>query len=156
ASRAKSLPSLSKTRLAWGGRWSCSASTGGQPRAIRMTQTDASANRAAAHQAPMRTPFGRGRSRILTWPGTTGRPLFLPNHMAGQSFRPERGIHKVLPMRIERLEDGGRCELRLRGELRLSNTHEVFERALAEDCARVVLDFSGCEVEDRALSALAE
>ena len=59
-------------------------------------------------------------------------------------------------MRIERFEDGGCCELRLRGELRLSNAREVLERALAEDCARVVLDFSGCEVEDRALSALAE
>ena len=59
-------------------------------------------------------------------------------------------------MRIDRFEDGGRCELRLRGELRLSNAREVFERALAEDCSRVVLDFSGCEVEDRALSALAE
>jgi STAS domain-containing protein len=59
-------------------------------------------------------------------------------------------------MRIDRFENGGSCELRLRGELRLSDARELFERALAEDCNRVVLDFSGCEVEDRALSALAD
>jgi len=59
-------------------------------------------------------------------------------------------------MGIDRFENGGHCELRLRGELRLSDARELFERALAEDCNRVVLDFSGCEVEDRALSALAE
>jgi anti-anti-sigma regulatory factor len=59
-------------------------------------------------------------------------------------------------MRIDRFEDGGHCELRLRGELRLGNARELVERALAEDCDRVVLDFTGCEVEDRALSALAD
>ena len=59
-------------------------------------------------------------------------------------------------MRIDRFEDGGQCELRLQGELRLGNAREVFERALSEDSRRVVLDFSACEVEDRALSALAE
>ena len=59
-------------------------------------------------------------------------------------------------MRIDRFENEGLCELRLRGELRLGNAREVFERALAEDCSRVVLDFSACEVEDRALSALAD
>ncbi|HYS10979.1 MAG TPA: hypothetical protein VEP66_19730 [Myxococcales bacterium] len=59
-------------------------------------------------------------------------------------------------MRIDRFEDGDRCELRPRGELRLGDARELFERALAEDCSRVVLDFSGCEVEDRALSALAD
>ncbi len=59
-------------------------------------------------------------------------------------------------MRIDRFENEGRCELLLRGELRLGDAREVFERALAEDCTRVVLDFSGCEVEDRALSALAD
>jgi hypothetical protein len=59
-------------------------------------------------------------------------------------------------MRIDRFEDEGLCELRLKGELRLSDAREVFERALAEDCTRVILDFSGCEVEDRALWALAD
>jgi hypothetical protein len=59
-------------------------------------------------------------------------------------------------MRIDRFENEDRCELLLRGELRLGDTREVFERALAEDCNRVILDFSGCEVEDRALSALAD
>ncbi|HET7784770.1 MAG TPA: hypothetical protein VFL36_02265 [Myxococcales bacterium] len=46
--------------------------------------------------------------------------------------------------------------LRPRGELRLEATRELFERATQEDSDRVVLDFSACEVEDRALSALAE
>jgi anti-anti-sigma regulatory factor len=59
-------------------------------------------------------------------------------------------------MRTERFENEGQCELRVRGELRLNDARELFERALAEDCSRVVLDFSGCEVEDRVLSALAE
>jgi len=59
-------------------------------------------------------------------------------------------------MRIDRFENDGECELRLRGELCLSSAREVFERALAEDCSRVVIDFSACEVEDRALSALAD
>jgi anti-anti-sigma regulatory factor len=59
-------------------------------------------------------------------------------------------------MRIERFEDGERCELRIRGDLQLGEARELLERVLQEDCARVVLDFSGCEVEDRALSALAE
>ena len=59
-------------------------------------------------------------------------------------------------MRIERLENEGRCELWLRGELRLDDARVLFERVLLEDCTRVVLDFSGCEVEDRALSALAD
>jgi len=59
-------------------------------------------------------------------------------------------------MRIERFENGGVCELRLRGELRLADARQVVERTLLEDCNRIVLDFSGCEVEDRALSALAD
>ena len=59
-------------------------------------------------------------------------------------------------MHIDRFANEEQCELRLRGELCLGNAREVFERALAEDCSRVVLDFSACEVEDRALSALAE
>ena len=57
---------------------------------------------------------------------------------------------------IDRFENEGRCELLFQGELRLDDAREVFERAQAEDCSRVVLDFSGCEVEDRALSALAD
>ena len=59
-------------------------------------------------------------------------------------------------MHIERLENEGRCELLLRGELRLDDARALFEQVLAEDCTGVVLDFSGCEVEDRALSALAD
>jgi hypothetical protein len=59
-------------------------------------------------------------------------------------------------MRIERFEDEGVYEVRVRGELPLGGARELLERVLEEDCGRVVLDFSGCEVEDRALSALAE
>jgi hypothetical protein len=59
-------------------------------------------------------------------------------------------------MRIDRFEDGGRCDLRIHGELQLGDARELLERVLQEDCNRVVLDFSACEVEDRALSALAE
>jgi hypothetical protein len=59
-------------------------------------------------------------------------------------------------MRIDRFQNEGQCELRVTGALRLNDAREVFERALAEDCTRVVLDFSGCEVEDRVLSALAD
>jgi hypothetical protein len=59
-------------------------------------------------------------------------------------------------MRIDRFEDSGRCELRVQGDLRLDGARELFERAIREDCERVVLDFTGCEVEDRALSSLAE
>ncbi len=70
------------------------------------------------------------------------------------------GVHLLLIrddcVTLDRFEDEGRCELLLRGELRLDDAREVFERAQAEDCSRVVLDFSGCEVEDRALSALAD
>ena len=59
-------------------------------------------------------------------------------------------------MRIERIANESECLLRLRGELSLETTRELFERAMQEDSDRVVLDFSACEVEDRALSALAE
>ena len=59
-------------------------------------------------------------------------------------------------MRIERIANARECELRPRGELRLEDTRELFERAVREDGDHVVLDFSACEVEDRALSALAE
>jgi hypothetical protein len=59
-------------------------------------------------------------------------------------------------MRIDRFEDEGRCEFRVHGELQLGAARELLERVLQEDCSRVVVDFSDCEVEDRALSALAE
>ena len=59
-------------------------------------------------------------------------------------------------LNVERIESGGRCVLRVRGELRLDGARELFERALNEDCSRVILDFMSCEVEDRALSLLAE
>jgi hypothetical protein len=59
-------------------------------------------------------------------------------------------------MRIDRFEEEGRCELKVSGELHLGGARELLERVLQEDCDRVVLDFSACEVEDRALSTLAE
>ena len=59
-------------------------------------------------------------------------------------------------LNVERTEDSGRCILRVRGELRLSGARELFERAVQEDCERLLLDFTSCEVEDRALSSLAE
>jgi hypothetical protein len=59
-------------------------------------------------------------------------------------------------MRIDRFEDEGRCELKVHGELHLDGARELLERVLQEDCSRVVLDFSACELEDRALSALAD
>ena len=59
-------------------------------------------------------------------------------------------------MRIDRFEDDGRCELKVHGELHLDDARELLERVLQEDCSRVVLDFSACEVEDRALSTLAD
>lgn len=59
-------------------------------------------------------------------------------------------------LNIDRTEEPGRCILRMVGDLRLSGARQLFERALQEDCERLVLDFSACEVEDRALSALAE
>ena len=59
-------------------------------------------------------------------------------------------------MRIDRIDTPDQCELRLRGELQLSDARELLERALSEDRDHLVLDFSGCEVEDRALSTLAD
>jgi anti-anti-sigma regulatory factor len=87
---------------------------------------------------------------------TNGLALFLPKRIVRGSFRPDPGIDKVSSMRVDRIQNGGHCELRLHGELRLEDARELFERALAEDSSRIVLDFSGCEVEDRALSTLAE
>lgn len=57
---------------------------------------------------------------------------------------------------IDRTEEAGRCVLRVKGEVRLEGARELFERAAQEDCEKVVLDFTSCEIEDRALSALAE
>ena len=59
-------------------------------------------------------------------------------------------------MQIERMEDGDRCTLQIGGRVELSSARELFERVLQEDCSKVVLDFSACEVEDRALDQLAE
>ena len=59
-------------------------------------------------------------------------------------------------MQIERMEDGGNCTLQIGGQVELSGARELFERVLQEDCSKVVLDFSACEVEDRALDQLAE
>jgi len=56
----------------------------------------------------------------------------------------------------DRFEDEGRCELKVHGELHLDDARELLERVLHEDCNRVVLDFCACDVEDRALSALAD
>ncbi len=57
---------------------------------------------------------------------------------------------------IDRIEEAGRCMLRVTGEVHLDGARELFERAAREDCARVVIDFTACHIEDRALSALAE
>ena len=57
---------------------------------------------------------------------------------------------------IDRIEEAGRCVLRIRGEIRLDGARELFERAVREDCERVVIDFTACDIEDRALSALAD
>jgi hypothetical protein len=46
--------------------------------------------------------------------------------------------------------------LEIEGRVEPSAARELFERVAAEDCARVVLDFSSGEVEDRALDQLAE
>jgi hypothetical protein len=59
-------------------------------------------------------------------------------------------------MQIERVEDGDQCTLQIGGQVELSSARELFERVLQESCAKVVLDFSACEVEDRALDQLAE
>lgn len=59
-------------------------------------------------------------------------------------------------LKIERIEDAGHCTLHIAGEVKLASARELFERVLQEDCSRMVLDFSGCEVEDRALDQLAE
>ena len=59
-------------------------------------------------------------------------------------------------LNVDRIEEPGRCVLRVRGVVHLSGARELFERALREDCGRLVLDFTASEVEDRALSALAE
>lgn len=54
------------------------------------------------------------------------------------------------------MEDGDHCTLQIGGQVELSSARELFERVLQEDCSNVVLDFSACEVEDRALDQLAE
>ena len=59
-------------------------------------------------------------------------------------------------MQIERMEDGDNCTLQIGGRVELSSARELFERVLQEDCSKVVLDFSACEAEDRALDQLAE
>src|SRR5882672_3369286 len=84
ARRASSLPSRSNTRLACGGRWSWSASTGGHPKATATTPMASSAKNAAAHHAAMRTPFGGIRGQTIL-PRTTGRGLFLPKSMLGRA-----------------------------------------------------------------------
>jgi hypothetical protein len=59
-------------------------------------------------------------------------------------------------LKIQRIEDGEHCTLRIGGHVHLSGARELFERVLQEDATRVVLEFSNCEVEDRALDQLAE
>jgi len=54
------------------------------------------------------------------------------------------------------MEDGDNCTLQIGGHVEPSSARELFERVLREDCSKVVLDFSACEVEDRALDQLAE
>jgi hypothetical protein len=57
---------------------------------------------------------------------------------------------------IDRIDETGRCVLRVSGEVGLAGARDLFERAAQEDCERVILDFSSCTVEDRALYALAD
>ena len=57
---------------------------------------------------------------------------------------------------IDRIEETGRCVLRLSGEVHLDGARELFERVAQEDCDRVLLDFTACDIEDRALYALAD
>ncbi len=57
---------------------------------------------------------------------------------------------------VDRIEDAGHCVLRVSGEVVLDSARKLFERVLQEDCERVVLDFTACHIEDRALSALAD
>jgi hypothetical protein len=57
---------------------------------------------------------------------------------------------------IDRVEKQGRCILKITGEMHWDAARELFERVLSEDCSQTVVDFSGCEVEDRALYHLAE
>jgi anti-anti-sigma regulatory factor len=59
-------------------------------------------------------------------------------------------------MKIEKITEKEHCILHIAGDMKLSCARELFERVLQEDCSKVVLDFSGCEVEDRALDQLAE
>ena len=57
---------------------------------------------------------------------------------------------------IDRIEETGRCVLRLSGEVHLDGARELFERVAQEDCDRVLLDFTACDIEDRALYDLAD
>ncbi len=57
---------------------------------------------------------------------------------------------------IDRTEEDGRCVLRVRGEVKLDGARELFERAGHEDCSTVILDFTASDIEDCALSLLAE
>ena len=57
---------------------------------------------------------------------------------------------------IDRVEESGRCVLQISGDVDLSGARELFEKAALEDCDQVILDFTACHIEDRALSALAE
>lgn len=59
-------------------------------------------------------------------------------------------------MQIERMEEDGSCTLQIGGNVELASARELFERVLQEDCEKVVLDFTACEVEDRALDQLAD
>jgi hypothetical protein len=59
-------------------------------------------------------------------------------------------------METERIDDGGHCTLLIGGRVEMESARDLFERVLREDCSTVILDFSACEVEDRALDQLAE
>ena len=57
---------------------------------------------------------------------------------------------------IDRMEETGRCVLRVSGVVHLDGARELFERVAQEDCERVILDFTACDIEDRALYTLAD
>ena len=116
---------------------------------------------AAAGTASATRPRIRARRRFreeAIRSETTGRALFFPASAAFAAELPlrQRNSQPLRMLNIDRTEEPGRCVLRLRGPLRLSDARDLFERALHQDCDRLILDFTASELEDGALFALAE
>src|SRR5438128_12165702 len=98
------------------------------------------------------------RRRFITRDTMRSRIRARVDHVPGIVRLPARpGNSNVCVMHtIDRIEETGRCVLRVSGEVRLDGARELFERVAREDCERVLLDFTACDIEDRALSALAD